>query len=51
LDAGEVQVIAAAAGTIVSKANVDPTDHNCISSSSDPWNYVALVHADGRMTI
>jgi hypothetical protein len=51
LDAGEVQVIAAAAGTLVSSANVDPTDHNCNSSSSDPWNYVALVHADGRMTI
>jgi murein DD-endopeptidase MepM/ murein hydrolase activator NlpD len=51
LDAGEVQVIAAAAGTIASTANVDPTDHNCGSSSSDPWNYVALVHGDGRMTI
>lgn len=51
VDAGEVQVIAAAAGTIVAKANVDPTDHNCNTSSSDPWNYVALVHADGRMTI
>jgi len=51
LDAGEIQVIAAAAGTIVSKANVDPTDHNCNNSSSDPWNYVALAHADGRMTI
>lgn len=51
VDAGEVLVIAAAAGTIVAKANVDPTDHNCGSSSSDPWNYVALEHADGRMTI
>jgi len=51
LDAGEMQVIAAAAGTIVSKANVDATDHNCGSGSSDPWNYVALTHADGRMTI
>jgi murein DD-endopeptidase MepM/ murein hydrolase activator NlpD len=51
VDAGEVQAIAAAAGTIVSKADVDPTDHNCNVSSSDPWNYVALVHADGRMTI
>jgi len=51
VDAGQVQVIAAAAGTLVAKANVDPTDHNCSSSSSDPWNYVALVHADGRMTI
>ena len=51
VDAGEVQVIAAAAGTIAYYANVDPTDHNCNSSSSDPWNYVALVHADGRLTI
>ncbi|MBI4927523.1 MAG: peptidoglycan DD-metalloendopeptidase family protein [Anaerolineae bacterium] len=51
LDAGDVQVVAAAAGTIVSSANVDPSDRNCGSGSSDPWNYVALVHADGRMTI
>jgi murein DD-endopeptidase MepM/ murein hydrolase activator NlpD len=51
VNANEVQVIAAAAGTIVAKANVDPSDHNCIVSSNDPWNYVALVHADGRMTI
>lgn len=51
VDAGEVQVIAAAAGTIAAKANVDPTDHNCMVSSNDPWNYVALLHADGRMTI
>lgn len=51
VDAGEVQVIAAAAGTIVAKANVDATDHNCNSASSDPWNYVALAHADGRMSI
>ena len=28
VDAGEVQVIAAAAGTIINKVNVDPTDHN-----------------------
>lgn len=51
VDAGDVQVIAAAAGTIVAAANVDPTDHNCGGSSNDPWNYVALVHADGRMTV
>jgi murein DD-endopeptidase MepM/ murein hydrolase activator NlpD len=50
LDANETQVIAAAAGTIVAKANVDSSDHNCLAST-DPWNYVALVHADGRMTI
>ena len=53
VDAGEVQVIAAAAGTIVSKANGDPTDHNPCDggSSSDNWNYVVLMHADGRLTI
>jgi hypothetical protein len=51
LDGGEMQVVAAAAGTIVSSANVDSTDHNCGVSSSDPWNYIALLHADGRMTI
>jgi murein DD-endopeptidase MepM/ murein hydrolase activator NlpD len=53
VDAADVQVIAAAAGTIVSKNNTDSTDHNpCDSgSSSDTWNYVALTHADGRMTI
>ncbi|MEI7770504.1 MAG: peptidoglycan DD-metalloendopeptidase family protein [Chloroflexales bacterium] len=51
MDAGDLQVIAAAAGTIVARANVDPTDHNCNVASSDPWNYVAIIHADGRMTI
>lgn len=51
LDEGAVEVIAAAAGTIAAKANVDATDKNCGSASADPWNYVALVHADGRMTI
>jgi murein DD-endopeptidase MepM/ murein hydrolase activator NlpD len=51
VDAGQVEVIAVAEGTIVGNSNVDPTDHNCNVSSSDPWNYVALVHADGRMTI
>ena len=51
LDAGEMQVIAAAAGTILNSVNVDPTDHNCNVSSSDPWNYVVLLHADNRITI
>ena len=53
VDAADVQVIAAAAGTIVSKNNTDSSDHNpCDSgSTSDTWNYVALTHADGRMTI
>lgn len=53
VDAGEVQVVAAAAGTIVNKVNVDVTDHNpCdAGNSSDPWNYVALTHADGRLSI
>jgi murein DD-endopeptidase MepM/ murein hydrolase activator NlpD len=51
VDAGEAQVIAAAAGAIVYKGDTDPTDHNCNVSSGDPWNYIALAHADGRMTI
>lgn len=51
LDAGAVEVIAAAAGTIVAKANINPSDHNCGSASGGSWNYVALTHADGRMTI
>ena len=51
VDTGEVQVVAAAAGTILSMANVDPTDHNCGGGSSDPWNYVALIHSNGQMTI
>ncbi len=51
LDNGDMQVVAAAAGTIVSFANVDASDHNCNISSADPWNYIALVHADGHMTI
>lgn len=53
VNAGEVQVIAAAAGTIVARANVDSTDHNPCDSggSGDPWNYVALAHADGRLTL
>lgn len=51
VDAGEVDVIAAVAGTIVAKADATPADHNCGSGSSDPWNYIALLHSDGRMTI
>lgn len=53
LNAGDVQAVAAAAGTIAFKANGDPTDHQpCdAGSSSDAWNYVAVAHADGRLTI
>ena len=53
LNAGEVQAIAAAAGTIINRVNDDPTDHNPCDggSSNDPWNYVALLHADGRLSI
>ncbi len=53
LDAGDVQVIAAAAGTIINKVNGDPTDHNPCDggSSADNWNYVTVLHADGRLTI
>lgn len=51
VDSGDMQVIAAAAGTIAYKANVDPTDHNCNIASADPWNYVGVAHADGRLTV
>ncbi len=53
LDGGEVEVVAAAAGTIAFKANGDPTDHNPCDggSNNDPWNYIAIAHADGRLTI
>jgi hypothetical protein len=52
VDAGDVQVVAAAAGTIVERQNQSPVDHNC-GSSSDPTlgNYIVLLHADGRITI
>lgn len=52
LDAGDVQVLAAAAGTIVAKADTNPADHHCGNGADGgDWNYVALEHADGRMTI
>lgn len=53
VDAGDMQVVAAAAGTIAYRADVDPTDHNPCDggSGSDPWNYVGVVHADGRLTL
>ncbi|MDA0242029.1 MAG: peptidoglycan DD-metalloendopeptidase family protein [Chloroflexi bacterium] len=51
VDAGEMEVIAAADGLIVAKSDSNPADHNCNGSSGGDWNYVALTHADGRMTI
>jgi murein DD-endopeptidase MepM/ murein hydrolase activator NlpD len=51
LDDGAMQVIAAAAGTLVAYSNGNPADHHCGPGSSGNWNYVALAHADGRMTI
>lgn len=51
LDAGDVQVVAAAAGTIINKVDDNPADHNCNGSSGGSWNYIALLHADGRLTI
>ena len=52
VDAGAVQVVAAAAGTIAYKANVDPTDHNPCDggSANDNWNFIGVVHSDGRLT-
>ncbi|MBL8046203.1 MAG: hypothetical protein JNL09_06665, partial [Anaerolineales bacterium] len=51
LDEGAVQIVAAAAGVIAYKANVDATDHNCNVSSADPWNYIGVIQADGRLTL
>lgn len=53
VDAGEVQVVAAAAGTIAYKSDTDPTDHNPCDggSSNDPWNFIGVVHGDGLLTI
>lgn len=53
VNVGEVQAVAAATGTIAYMANVDPTDRNPCDggSNNDAWNYVALAHADGRLTI
>ena len=53
VDAGDMQAVAAAAGTIAGKSNVDATDHNPCDggSNADPWNYVTVVHVDGTLTI
>lgn len=53
VDAGEVQVIAAAAGTIAYKSQTDSSDHNPCDggTGNDPWNFIGVVHADGRLTI
>ncbi|MES2934197.1 MAG: M23 family metallopeptidase, partial [Pseudomonadota bacterium] len=53
VDAGAVEVIAAAAGTIAYKSDTDATDHHPCDAGSvnDQWNYVALVHADGRLSM
>ncbi len=61
VNASEMQVIAAAAGQIVYRSNVDPTDHNpCDGGSSlDDWNAIAVIDAgndpstlaDDRMTL
>lgn len=51
VDAGEMEVVAAADGIIVGNSNTNPADHNCNGSSGGDWNYVALTHADGHMTI
>lgn len=51
LEAGDVQVVAAAAGTLINKVDDNPADRNCNGSSGGNWNYIALLHADGRLTI
>jgi len=51
VDSGDMQVIAAAAGTIAYKDDTDASDHNCNVASADPWNYIGVVHSDGRLTL
>lgn len=53
LENGDVQVIAAAAGTIGYKSDTDTTDHNPCDggSNSDPWNYIGVLHGDGGLTL
>ncbi|CAN5353288.1 hypothetical protein BH11PSE11_BH11PSE11_22300 [soil metagenome] len=52
VDAGDVQVIAAAAGTIIQNENIMPTDHNClVGGPGGLGNWITLQHADGRITI
>ena len=52
VNAGEVQVVAAAAGKIVIHDNVTAADHNCGSGASGGGgNLIALEHADGRVTL
>lgn len=51
LDAGDVQVVAAAAGTIVQRENITPADHNCGAGTGSLGNWIVLSHADGRITI
>jgi murein DD-endopeptidase MepM/ murein hydrolase activator NlpD len=53
VDAGAVQVVAAAAGTIVQNQNQTPNDHNCPTgiAADGLGNYIVLQHADGRITI
>jgi hypothetical protein len=49
LDQGRVQAVAAAAGTILGKADRNP-DHSCVNDPALPWNAVYLQHADGSRT-
>lgn len=52
VDAGDVQVIAAAAGTIIQNENITPSDHNClVGGAGGLGNWITLQHADGRITI
>ena len=51
VDAGEMQVVAAAAGTIVIRDNATPADHSCaVNNLTGGGNMIALQHADGRVT-
>jgi murein DD-endopeptidase MepM/ murein hydrolase activator NlpD len=51
VDNGEVEVIAAASGVIVTKWHDQPNDHSCSSNNTGFGNSIYLQHADGSMSI
>jgi hypothetical protein len=51
VDNGEVEVIAAAAGTIVTKWHDQPNDHSCSANNTGFGNSIYLQHADGSLSI
>lgn len=51
VDNGEVEVIAAAPGVIVTKWHDQPNDHSCSSNNTGFGNSVYIQHADGSVSI